>query len=202
MNEPTHQNPTHHRRRFFLPDSSQPRLLIGIELIFLILLVVSSTIFCVVTNRDLTTSYFQAHLQIKNLQELFLPVLVLVNLGGLILGAVLSIFFTHRVAGPVYRLCHILRQVGQGNLNQVVQFRAGDELKELDRATSEMLVALNQRLLRLKGRAILLRTQADALPTAAGTPAKQIEFLRDATVALEQELAAFELAPEKKSEQS
>ena len=43
----------------------------------------------------------------------------------------LSILTTHRMAGPIHRLKHILGQVLQGDLSPVVKFRSGDEFHDL-----------------------------------------------------------------------
>ncbi|NOY98295.1 MAG: methyl-accepting chemotaxis protein [Chloroflexi bacterium] len=165
------------RKRYFLPESSQPRLLLGIELIFLILLLVSGAIFYVIANRDLTTTYYQAHLQIKNLRDILLPVLIAINLVGLVLGAILSLFFTHRIAGPLYRLCRVMKEVGQGNLDQVIHFRKSDELREVETAADEMLAGLNARIADLQASAGRLHDHLDALGGVGSAPREEAEHL-------------------------
>lgn len=181
------------RKRFFLSDSSQPRLLLSIEILFLFLLIVSGVILYLVFNQDLTTAYFQAHLRVKNAQDILLPTLVLVNLGGLMTSIVLMLFYTHRIAGPVYRLCRILREVGQGKLVQSVAFRRNDSLKELEQATVDMLGGLNERMSNLRTTARGASALTDVLLSAH--PALSIEFghLRDTLCELENELARFQL---------
>ncbi len=176
------------RRKYFLPDSSQPRLLLGIELIFFILLVISGFIFYLVANQDLTASYYQAHLKINNLRNILLPTLIALNLAGLIVGAVLALFFTHRIAGPLYRLSRIMRNIGTGNLDHVIKFRKGDEMKEMERATETMLLGLNQRIQTIKKRSDHLEELAktDAAPTA----------LREEISRLQQALSDFVLSEE------
>lgn len=182
------ENRTYRRTIFFLKNSSQPRLLLGIEIIFLILLVISSAMIYLLASRDLTTTYLQAHLKIRNVQEILLPTLIVINFGGLVLGAGLTLFYTHRIAGPVYRLCRILREVGAGNLEQSPRFRQGDELRELEAATDEMLFALNKRIAKLQALATQARRFADSAPGDEMIP------LKDTALALEEELKAFQLS--------
>ena len=54
------------------------------------------------------------------------------GIGGafLFFGAI-SIFISHKVAGPLYRLKKSLSQVAQGDLNVVVKLRKWDDLKDL-----------------------------------------------------------------------
>lgn len=54
------------------------------------------------------------------------------GIGGIILlfGA-LSIFITHKIAGPLYRLKKSLSEINEGNLEVKVKLRKGDDLKDL-----------------------------------------------------------------------
>ena len=54
------------------------------------------------------------------------------GIGGIILlfGAV-SIFITHKIAGPLYRLKKSLFMITEGNLDVKVKLRKGDDLKDL-----------------------------------------------------------------------
>ena len=54
------------------------------------------------------------------------------GIGGIILlfGA-LSIFITHKIAGPLYRLKKSLSMIVKGNLDVKVKLRKGDDLKDL-----------------------------------------------------------------------
>jgi methyl-accepting chemotaxis protein len=54
------------------------------------------------------------------------------GIGGIILlfGA-LSIFITHKIAGPLYRLKKSLSMIVEGNLDVKVKLRKGDDLKDL-----------------------------------------------------------------------
>lgn len=54
--------------------------------------------------------------------------------GGLaamvLLIGLLGIYFTHRVAGPIYKMKRLLGQVGKGNLRVDARLRKGDELQD------------------------------------------------------------------------
>jgi methyl-accepting chemotaxis protein len=45
--------------------------------------------------------------------------------------SIASIFITHKVAGPVYRLKKSIAQVTEGDLSVVIKLRKGDDLKDL-----------------------------------------------------------------------
>ena len=70
-------------------------------------------------------------------------------LGGLTLLVLfiglLGIYFTHKVAGPIYKMKLLLRQVGQGKLNFRGGLRKGDELQDFFEAFAEMTASLKER---------------------------------------------------------
>jgi len=138
------------RRKFFIRESSQLRIIAGIQLVFFIFMVICGGIFYKVANKDLTESYFSAHQNINRTMELLLPSLLIINFLGLVVVMIANIFFTHRITGPVHRLCRILRDVGNGNLSHTVIFRTHDELKELALASNDMTTMLKEKVQRLK----------------------------------------------------
>ncbi len=140
------EKPIVRRRRYFLREGSQPRLILGIQLIYFALLLIGGAIFYYVTQRDLGETYFSAHVTVKNVSEILLPTLIGMNLLGIVISIAASVFFTHRIAGPAFSLARMLRGVGQGDLSATVHFRKNDELKELNQASNEMIDGLNNRL--------------------------------------------------------
>jgi len=68
--------------------------------------------------------------------------------GGLALMVVLigmlGIYITHKVAGPVYKMTRLLRQVGDGNLHVDARLRKGDELREFFDTFTRMVGGLRE----------------------------------------------------------
>jgi methyl-accepting chemotaxis protein len=66
--------------------------------------------------------------------------------GGLalmvLLIGLLGIYFTHKVAGPVYKMKRLLRKVGTGDLHVDARLRKGDELQDFFEAFTEMVASL------------------------------------------------------------
>ena len=69
--------------------------------------------------------------------------------GGLTLMVVLigmlGIYFTHKVAGPIYKMKLLLKQVGDGKLTFRGGLRKGDELQDFFEAFSGMVEQLKSR---------------------------------------------------------
>ncbi|NLM17895.1 MAG: HAMP domain-containing protein [Candidatus Riflebacteria bacterium] len=56
--------------------------------------------------------------------------------------AILSLFVSHKIAGPVYRIEETAKRIAKGDLSQTVHLRHGDELGDLQDAFNAMTVAL------------------------------------------------------------
>jgi hypothetical protein len=69
--------------------------------------------------------------------------------GGLaamvVLIGILGIYFTHKVAGPIYKMKLLLRQVGEGKLSFSGRLRKGDELKDFFETFATMVERLHAR---------------------------------------------------------
>ncbi len=65
--------------------------------------------------------------------------------------ALLTIFFSHRVAGPAYRFERVLREVVAGRYTTTVTLRRSDELQPLAEALNAALLATRKRLQVLSG---------------------------------------------------
>jgi len=58
--------------------------------------------------------------------------------------AILSIFVSHKIAGPVYRLEETAKFIASGDLTQQIQLRHGDELQDLQEAFNLMSESLRK----------------------------------------------------------
>jgi len=63
-----------------------------------------------------------------------------------VLVVVASMFFTHRVAGPLYRFERSVDEMTKGNFNFEIRLRSKDEAKELAKLLNEFNTALSSRV--------------------------------------------------------
>ncbi len=84
-------------------------------------------------------------------QFLFLAQTILPGLLVLIPAAALfSIYLTHRLAGPLFRVEHAARELIRGNLALRLRLRKGDELQELAGLINEALSNLDRAFLEIR----------------------------------------------------
>ena len=59
--------------------------------------------------------------------------------------SVLSIFWSHRIAGPLYRMRIILKDICEGKKVKEVRFRKSDEFKELAEDLNKLVEKLGMK---------------------------------------------------------
>jgi len=64
----------------------------------------------------------------------------------LLFSAVVLVFYTHRIAGPAYRICRVLKDLAHGHLSAPVRLREGDFLTEVADTLNQTLDFLNQQI--------------------------------------------------------
>lgn len=65
--------------------------------------------------------------------------------------ALLTIFFSHKLAGPLYRLEKACHSVIDGNYDEKITLRKGDEMQNLAGLFNEMIAVTRDRMKTLKG---------------------------------------------------
>lgn len=86
--------------------------------------------------------------QVLALGQVFWPAIAAL----IVASAVFSIYLTHRLAGPLYRLEQSARELIQGNLSLRIRLRERDELQELAGLLNEALTNLDQSLVEIRDR--------------------------------------------------
>jgi nitrogen fixation/metabolism regulation signal transduction histidine kinase len=90
-----------------------------------------------------------------------------------VLIGLLGIYFTHKVAGPVFKMSRLLAQVGRGNLRVEERLRRGDELKAFFETFTQMVAGLRE-----FGKTQLSQIEAALESLERGTKANAVTSLR------------------------
>lgn len=96
--------------------------------------------------KELASSYPEFHTVIQGAQSKFLLFLILIQFLFSLIVLILFIFFTHKIAGPLYKLKMHLQHIREGQEITPLTFRDGDYFHDVAEEVSEFLesVALNQ----------------------------------------------------------
>lgn len=138
------------RSQVFIKRGFQVQLILKFVLLILAGSVISTSILYFAASRDLSTSYFSAHQTIKSTGDLLLPSIILSNLVSILLIAAATVYVTlyisHKIAGPLFKIEKLMKQIGDGDLTVDCSLRGGDELVALSEGMEKMVQGLKEKI--------------------------------------------------------
>jgi methyl-accepting chemotaxis protein len=137
------------RRTYFVKKGFQLRLIIIILLLVTIVANLTGGVVYGILKTELARDWLARMFSLRT-DEVLLPAVILAELFSVILVAFISLFVTHRIAGPVYRFEKVCEEVEAGRFDVRVRLREKDEFKDLADAFNQMLLTLEDKLARIK----------------------------------------------------
>ncbi|MBV6468911.1 MAG: hypothetical protein NBKEAIPA_00785 [Nitrospirae bacterium] len=185
-------------RRYFLWDSLQPRFLtMNMCYVGVVIGAVAAALFLpIMLKLDSLPLSSEETLTVADqfllLHNRFWPAVVAVC----ILLVIHGIFFSHRIAGPLYRFRRIFQDVAAGDLTVRTTIRKGDYLQAEAECLGLMVNALRERLALIETQRAAILPHLDRLQQAAGRGAcreveQETERLRQAVEQLSHSMESF-----------
>lgn len=149
----TNQKPRYRRKTYFIQRMFQAKFIFAFLLLVIIGSIISGIIFYLKANTYLGYHYGMAHLKLEKTGEILQPALFIsYGIGVVLIGfatIILTIFISHKIAGPLYRFERSAEEIGKGNLTLVTQLRESDQAKDLANAFSRMTNDLRKKLVEI-----------------------------------------------------
>ncbi len=143
----------------------------------LLAVVVSSVVAAIIlyfyARQEVMSSFFDAHVKIRRVSDLLLPVVIAGSAASLIVGVLLSVFLPQKIAGPIYRIEQGLEKIGNGDLTATVNLRDEDTLKDLADNVNHATASLRRQVHEAKAGCMELEKAV-----LAGDSAKTTELLQ------------------------
>jgi signal transduction histidine kinase len=148
-----------------IKDIFSVELAIKVSALISIGIVVSGIIFYLVSAQtEFRHDYGEIIASASNYKLLVLKesLIIFFVFGILITGgiAVLSLFYSHKVAGPLYRVKRTTRDIANGRLDITVKFRKGDSIHPLSDSLNNLTNNYRERLSRLESALKELRAES------------------------------------------
>jgi methyl-accepting chemotaxis protein len=144
------QQRTWRRRNYFIRKDFQGRFILRFFLAILIGAAVFASILSVFSAHTMTVTYEDFRLTVdRTPKALFLHIIRAYGVYIVLLGivaSVISLFLSHRIAGPIFRFERSVEEITRGNLSFRIALRSKDEGKELAELMNTMLDTLSGRL--------------------------------------------------------
>ena len=137
--------------------------------------VISLSAFYYLTDAETGITYYQALLTLNGLRQNILPAMILTSLTVTIIitSAVLTItlFGSHKIAGPIYRLERSLESIGNGDLTLKVKFRPTDGISGLAEEINALTGNLNEKISDISRMLKEIKKEAEGLGVNSDQPA-------------------------------
>src|SRR6056297_676840 len=117
--------------------------------------IVISTLVAVVilyfySRQEISASFYSAHIQIRRVSDLLLPVIAAGAFISLLSGILLALFLPQKIAGPIFRIQKGLKTIGEGDLTEHIVLRRHSTFKDLAETTNKMTGSLRERVEEIK----------------------------------------------------
>lgn len=124
--------PQYRRRHYFVKKDFQFSIILRFCLLVLIGAVISTGLLLLFSQDTLTSTFRESRLEIRSTASVILPAVIYTNLItlGLITVAtvIVTLFISHKLAGPLFRFEKEIREIGKGNLTKNVCLRKNDQM--------------------------------------------------------------------------
>lgn len=160
------------RKNYFINRQFQEKFIIKFCLLVIAGALISGSLIYAMSAKTVTTVFENSRLEIKNTADYILPAvflsgILMIGLIGLAT-IVVTLFTSHRIAGPLYALERDIKEIARGNLAVSFHLRTGDEIKPLAEALNFMTEALRSRILSLRQEISAMENDARSFGSDAG----------------------------------
>jgi methyl-accepting chemotaxis protein len=150
------QQRTWRRRNYFIRKEFQGKFVLSFFLTIFVGAIIFTFIFSIFSAHTITVTYEDAILKVdRTPKALAVEIVRTYGVYILLLGlgiSLVSLFLSHRIAGPIYRLERSVEEIAKGNLSLKITLRRKDELKELATSMNAMIGALSGQVRDIRGR--------------------------------------------------
>lgn len=123
------------RRNFYIKKEFQRNFILKFCGLVILGAAISGAVMYYLSSSTVTTAFENSRLEIKSTADYILPALLLSSAIVIaVIGAatiIITLFTSHKIAGPLYRMEKDINEVASGNLGMNFRLRTNDELKAL-----------------------------------------------------------------------
>ncbi len=138
------------RRTLFIKKTFQMKFILQFVLLVVLGAVISGTLLYFFMSSELEAQMSSAHLTMRNTWDMLKPSIFITHITALVIISLVTVYlvlyFSHKIAGPLYRLEKTADQVGAGDLSLVIKLRDKDELGPFKQSLQTMIDRLGEKI--------------------------------------------------------
>lgn len=131
------------RKNYFINKKFQAEFILKFCALVILGTIISGVIIYAMSSSTVTTTFENSRLKIKSTAEFILPAVLLS--GAVVIAAIgvaaifVTLFTSHRIAGPLFRLEKDISEMAKGNMRVKINLRKTDEIKALAESLNDMV---------------------------------------------------------------
>ena len=147
-------HPNSRRKNYFIKKSFQAKFSLRFVALIILEALLIGALFFYIAKGTLATGYSGTELKIEKTSLFFYVSFLLITLISSIAvglaGMLVFIFYSHRIAGPLFRFQRSLEEISDGNLTGRIRLRHKDQLGDLGESINQMAESMDRKIGRLK----------------------------------------------------
>jgi methyl-accepting chemotaxis protein len=169
------------RKNYYIKKKFQRNFILKFFTLILLGALISGMIIYFMSRGTLTTTFDNSRLAIRSTADYILPSVLLSGVTVIIIigcaAVIVTLFASHKIAGPLYHIGRDIDELASGNLNVRFVLRGGDEIKELACKLDSMAQSLKSKAAAINAAFVLLEA---SLKDASPETKKSIQDLKEA----------------------
>lgn len=164
------------------------------------LLVAGTGLFCMVVlyalaNKATTVSFLNSRVVVQTTADFIYPILIQTFITATVIVGIATIYITlflsHRIAGPAYRFKKTLSALGEGNFSGDCKVRSKDSLQDVAKAINDMMGSVRKDLGTINGSIAKLNTRLGEAQKKQGLNEAELKELMKEALELDKALHHF-----------
>ena len=181
------------RKHYFIDKSFKSKFILTFCLIVFVSAVLTMGLLLYLSNDSNTVAIENTRVIVKTTADFILPMTVQTILISVVFSGVaviaLTLFYSHKISGPLFRLTREIEAVGQGDLTRGFQTRGNDQLQKFSQGLLKTSEEIKRHFIELKARHSELRAYLEGKNFVLSK--KDKEDISARLEALERELQYF-----------
>jgi nitrogen fixation/metabolism regulation signal transduction histidine kinase len=189
--------PSNRRRQYYINKKFQGNFIVQFSAFLILGCMAFGLAVYVYSAQTLTTAFVDSKLRVMSTAHFLLPALILIALVVTaflaVAAAIRLLLFSHKIAGPLYRLEKTAEAITSGKLDFQVKLRSGDELQAFAHTMDEMVKELRARATEIRDHNQKLRKVIQEVKNTPSIPKDLLRSLEETQSQLEQAVSRFQV---------
>jgi len=151
------------RKNYFIDKDFLARFILKFCLLVVLAGVITTGILYFVGKKSTTVVIVDSRVLVRSTADFLLPILIQTVLVVMVISGlaaiIVTLLFSHKIAGPLYRFKKVIEGVGLGNLSANFRLRDYDQLKDLSSEVNAMIDKTREQINLIKADLVNLKVK-------------------------------------------